>query len=110
MKKRNFYPRQVLQKLDGMKTDNMSESQVHALRFFMLRSRKYNLMISLLQDSPCATEIETKIDVARLSLRTLQPHLRVFVRPLATLATLDIPGACPSGDRLQIQTIEISSP
>ncbi|MEA8592989.1 hypothetical protein PZT57_30550 [Pseudomonas aeruginosa] len=105
MKKRNFYPRQVLQKLDGKETDTLSESQVHALRFFMLRSRKYDVMISLLQDSFTPND-ESRIDVAGLSPQTLTPRLRVFVRPPIRLATLEIPSASPLGSGLQIHSID----
>lgn len=39
MKKRNFYPRQVLQQLAGKNTATLSDTQRHALKFFLLRSR-----------------------------------------------------------------------
>ncbi|EMM5101168.1 hypothetical protein ACK249_005703 [Pseudomonas aeruginosa] len=106
MKKRNFYPRQVLQKLAGKETDTLSESQVHALRFFMLRARKYDVMISLLQDSPFMPDDESRIDVAGLSLQTLTPRLRVFVRPPIRLATLDVPCAFPLENGLQSHSID----
>ncbi|EPG9350339.1 hypothetical protein ACKU3Z_031310 [Pseudomonas aeruginosa] len=106
MKKRNFYPRQVLQKLDGKETDTLSESQVHALRFFMLRARKYDVMISLLRDSPFMPDDESRIDVAGLSLQTLTPRLRVFVRPPIRLATLDVPCAFPLEKGLQSHSMD----
>lgn len=91
MKKRNFYPKQVLQKLAGKETDALSEVQLHALRFFMLRSRRYDVMISLLQETPFYPDDQHRLDVESLSILGLPHKLRVFVRPPIELATLELP-------------------
>lgn len=78
-KRRKFYPRQVLYQLAGKDTVKLSDNELHALKFFICRSRRYNIIVSLLQDNPavCNAEYQTAPGCA-LSL-PLCGHTRVFV-------------------------------
>jgi hypothetical protein len=80
MKKRNFYPRQVLQALAKKDLQSLNEGELHALRFFMLRSRKYNIPISLIQSSN--TRIESVADFeANAATILANTTTRVFLKP-----------------------------
>jgi hypothetical protein len=92
MKKRKFYPRQVLQQLAGKATDALSEAQLHALQFFMLRTQRYEVMIALLQDAACLPGDHNRLDVAHHRRATFPPNLRVFVRPQIKVATVEYRG------------------
>jgi hypothetical protein len=56
IQKRKFYPRQVLQALARKSLESLNEAELHALKFFILRSRKYNIPISLIQSSSIRVE------------------------------------------------------
>lgn len=51
MKKRNFYPRQVLRALEGKTVQELDAGRMCALQFFMRKSRKMNQMIAVLSDA-----------------------------------------------------------
>jgi hypothetical protein len=92
MKKRKFYPRQVLKQLTGKATDALSEAQVHALQFFMLRTRRYEVIIALLQDTAGLPDDHNRLDVDDHRRAIFPPNLRVFVRPQIKVATVEYQG------------------
>ena len=51
MKKRNFYPRQVLRALEGKTIQELDAGRLRALNYFMRNSRKMNQMIAVLCDA-----------------------------------------------------------
>lgn len=86
MKKQKFYPRQVLQRIAGKETQSLSEAQFHALKFFMLRSRRYGLTIALLQEGIEATLANlSSVEFSASSLPT-----RVFVGKPIRIASLQL--------------------
>lgn len=50
MKNRNFYPRQVLRALEGKTIQELDSGRLHALHYFMRKSRKMNQTIAVLSD------------------------------------------------------------
>ncbi len=51
MKKRKFYPRQVLKSLEGLNVQDLDAGRKHALQYFLLNSRKLNQQIALLNSA-----------------------------------------------------------
>ncbi|HGM7876940.1 TPA: hypothetical protein ACKQHR_001535 [Pseudomonas aeruginosa] len=91
MKKRNFYPRQVLQQLAGKNTATLSDTQRHALKFFLLRSRRYNLIIALLQEASFASHDDLRLNVEAITSNAIAGNPRVFVGRPIRIETVDIP-------------------
>ena len=80
IQKRKFYPRQVLQVLARKSLETLNEAELHALRFFMLRSCKYNIPISLLQSSNIRIESAADYE-AQVAAILANTTTRIFLKP-----------------------------
>jgi hypothetical protein len=83
IQKRKFYPRQVLQALARKSLETMNEAELHALRFFMLRSRKYNIPVSLIQGSNIRIESGADFE-AQAAAILANTTTRIFLKPHKT--------------------------
>lgn len=52
MKIRNFYPLQVLRRLNGKDATRLSPGQRAALEFFMRRHRRYGVSMTVINEAP----------------------------------------------------------
>ncbi|HEP8970321.1 TPA: hypothetical protein VDU83_002659 [Pseudomonas aeruginosa] len=89
-KPRNFYPKQVLQQLDGKETGSLSDTERHALMFFLRRSRRYNIIVSVLQDNPAVCNDECELSANGSLPYAISGSSRVFVGNPIRLATFDL--------------------
>lgn len=83
MKKRNFYPKQVLRGLAGKDVQALDEAQQHALKFFMLRSRKYGIPVSTIQSSSLRADSVSDFETQAAAILA-NTTSRIFLKPQMT--------------------------
>ena len=59
MKNQRFYPKQVLKRMKGRSVDTLNPGEQAALRFFLLKGRKYGLGPSVLCDTNAREILKT---------------------------------------------------
>lgn len=73
MKKRNFYPHQVLRALEGKTIQELDSGRLHALHYFMRKSRKMNQMITVFSDVNLSDLEGTSEKAVRATLENVNP-------------------------------------